>query len=181
MKILPRTQFGDPILRKKAKKVPKAKVKDPKFQQLIRRMFFTMYRHGVGLAAPQVGVSLQLAVVGLKYNSLRPLVKEIPPAVIINPDIIYRSKETENDWEGCLSLPGVRGLVPRHKKIKVRYIDERGAEHTVTVKGFHARVLQHEIDHLNGILYVDRMRDMKTLITTDEFRKRVAKKGLKSR
>jgi peptide deformylase len=91
--------------------------------------------------------------------------------VIVNPKIVWKSKEKSHDWEGCLSLEGVRGLVPRHRKIRVRYTDEKGGRRERAVSGFLARVFQHEIDHLNGALYVDRMNDMKTLMTVGEFRK----------
>jgi len=173
MKILPRTQFGNPILREEAKKIPKSRLKDAEFQELIKQMFFTMRRYGVGLAAPQIGLSIKLAVVGLKDDPIRPDVKLIPPAVLINPEIIETSEEMEEDWEGCLSFPQVWGLVPRHKKVKAQYVDEEGTTHTVEVEGFHARVFQHEIDHLNGVLYIDRMKDLKTFVTNQEFRQRI--------
>ncbi len=182
MKILPRTQFGDPILRKKAEKVTESKIRDLKFQALIKQMFFTMRRSGgVGLAAPQIGIPLQLAVLRVNKTPIRPHVKSLPPTVIINPEIIKTTEETENDWEGCLSLPKVRGLVPRYKKIKVRYTDENSKTQIREFDGFIARVFQHEIDHLNGTVYVDRMEDMKTLMTFQEFKKRIAGKGLESR
>ncbi len=173
--IFPRTQFGDPILRKKAKRVPLAVVKKSGFPKLIADMFHTMRRaDGVGLAAPQIGLPLQLAVIEAgpqraKSKSQRARNERI---VVINPKLLRASKEKSYDWEGCLSLDGVRGKVPRHKTITVRYTDERGVARTRTVSGFLARVFQHEIDHLNGKLYVDRMENMETLSTLGEFRKR---------
>ena len=177
MRILPRTKFGNPILREKAHPVSK-KVS----VQFIKSMFYTMKRaNGVGLAAPQVNKSWRLAVVEIKKTKTRPEVEPLGKTVIINPQIFNPSKEMVNDWEGCLSLPGIRGSVPRHKKITVKFTDNAGGKHILRLTGFQARVFQHEIDHLNGVLYIDRMRDLKTLMTSDEFKKRVLKKGLKSK
>ncbi len=173
MKIFPRTEFGDPILRAKAKPVPLVLVKKSGFPKLIAGMFHTMRRaDGIGLAAPQIGLSYQLAVIQLAPTKHRKTLKASEKLALINPKLIRASKNKAYDWEGCLSLDGVRGKVPRHKTITVRYTDERGVAHTRTVTGFLARVFQHEIDHLNGTLYVDRMENMKTLSTITEFRKR---------
>ena len=129
---------------------------------------------GVGLAAPQIGLSYQLAVIEAGAQRAKRKGQKIRTEriVIINPKLLKASKEKTYDWEGCLSCDGIRGKVARHKKLTVRYVDERGLAHTRTVSGFLARVFQHEIDHLNGVLYVDRMDDMKTLSTVAEFRKR---------
>lgn len=136
---------------------------------------------GVGLAAPQVGESLQLAVIEIKKTPIRPEVLPLAPTVIINPEILTVSREKISDWEGCLSFPNVRGLVPRHKSITVRYYDLSGQRHIVKLNGFQARVFQHEIDHLNGVVYVDRIEDAKSLMTLKEFKRRVLGKGLKSK
>jgi peptide deformylase len=167
MKRLPRTYFGDPILRAKAKPVLLTEVKKPAFQKLIKLMFFTLREvDGVGLAAPQIGLPLRIAVI---KNG-----KKSPRIVLINPKIESRSKEEKQDWEGCLSLRSVRGLVPRWVKIVVSYYDENGIKQRKAIGRFsEARVFQHEIDHLNGILYVDRMRDMKSLSTLGEYIKRI--------
>ena len=179
MKRLARTQFGDPILRKKAQSIVFV---NPFIKKLIKEMFFTMRRvGGVGLAAPQINQPLQLAVIEIKKNKIRPHVRPLLPTVIINPRIITHSKEVFSDWEGCLSFPNVRGFVPRYKEIEVGYLDEFGKDRILKLDGFQARVFQHEIDHLNGALYVDRMPDMKTLITLGEFKKSILKKGLKSK
>lgn len=178
MKILPRTQFGDPILRGKARALPKGKVS----AEFVRSMFYTMRRAGgVGLAAPQVNKPWQLAVIEIKKSKVRPEVVPLKKTVIVNPRITARSREMLKDWEGCLSLPRVRGLVPRHKEVAVAFADQNGKTRTLRLTGFQARVFQHEIDHLNGVLYIDRMQDMKTLITLDEFKKRILKNGLKSK
>jgi peptide deformylase len=167
MKRLPLTYFGDPILRAKAKPVLLSEIKKPAFQKLIKLMFFTLRGEGgVGLAAPQIGLPLRLTVI---KNG-----KKGPRMVLINPKIESHSKGQKQDWEGCLSLPLVRGLVPRYVKIVVSYYDEHGTKQRKVVNRFsEARIFQHEIDHLNGVLYVDRMRDMKSLSTLDEFIKRV--------
>lgn len=183
MKPFPRTEFGDPILRAKSRGVSLSVVKKPGFKKLLTQMFFTM-RHadGVGLAAPQVGLPLQLAVIQVADSRLRVAGKKRRATrragekiVIINPKIIWKSKEKAYDWEGCLSFMDARGLVSRHRKIKVKYVDEKGIARERTVSGFLARVFQHEIDHLQGTLYIDRMDDMKTLMTLGEYRKQVVR------
>lgn len=183
MKLLHKTQFGDPILRKKAEMVSLQKIKTKQFRQLIENMFFTMRKSkGVGLAAPQINKPWQLAVIEIKQTKVRPHVKSLAPHVLINPKILTYSKKILNDWEGCLSLGDVRGLVPRSAEVTISYYDELGKLQTKRLKGFQARVFQHEIDHLNGIVYVDRMKNMKTIMTAKEFKKRVVgKTGLKSR
>lgn len=181
MNRLPRTQFGNPILKTKAKKVSTNEIRKPSFQKLVKQMSHTVKDIGVGLAAPQIGKSLQLAVIRIKQNKIRPHISPLSSTVIINPKITKKSKEETSDWEGCLSLSQVRGLVPRHKSITVKYLDEYGQKQRKQFTDFQARVFQHEIDHLNGILYVDRMRSTKTLMTEQEFRKRILKRGLKSK
>jgi peptide deformylase len=182
MKILKRTQFGDPILRMKAKKVSAKEISSQAFKKLIKEMFHTMHEStGVGLAAPQIGKPLSLSVIEINKSKVRPRVTPLNQTVIINPQIKESSAKMVSDWEGCLSLDGVRGLVPRHQSVVVEFTDVSGIKQTLKLKGFQARVFQHEIDHLNGVLYVDRMKDMKTLMTTDEFEKRIIKKGLKSK
>jgi|ERR1700728_639013 len=178
MKRLPRSYFGDPILRTKAKIVAIRDIGTPSFQKLLREMFFTMRRvGGVGLAAPQIGKSIQLAVIEIKTTVLRPGIVALASTVIINPVVVSHSKEQVVDWEGCLSFPNARGLVPRYKEITVTHFDRHGKKRTVHVQGFQARVFQHEIDHLNGTVYVDRMEDMKSFMTLGEFKKRVLKRG----
>jgi peptide deformylase len=183
MNRLPRTYFGNPILRMKAKRVASQKIGTPAFEHLIQAMFFTMRRvGGVGLAAPQIGKSIQLAVIEIEPTSLRPRIGAMGPTVIINPVIVSHSKKRVYDWEGCLSFTDARGLVPRYAEIVVTYLDRAGEKRKVRLKGFQARVFQHEIDHLNGAVYVDRMTDMKSLMTVAEFRKRVLREGpLRSR
>lgn len=176
MKRLARTYFGNPLLRQKSRPVPLAEITKPTFQKLIQKMFFTMRAvGGVGLAAPQVGLPFQLAVIKIGRTPTRKDLSALPRTVIINPKIERRSKGMTDGWEGCLSLRSVRGLVPRNKEITVSYYDEHAKRQRRKVTGFEARVFQHEIDHLNGTLYVDRMPDMKSLMTLDEYTKRISR------
>ena len=177
MRILPRTQFGDPILRKKAKKVPLNFLKTRKFKGLIKSMIYTMRRtHGVGLAAPQIDEPLSIAVMEMRPTKTRPSFERKGPIIIVNPKIVKCSREKAKDWEGCLSFNGVRGSVSRSKAITVEYYNEKGKKIREKATGMWARIFQHEIDHLNGAVYVDNMKDMKSLMTLQEFEKRVLKK-----
>ena len=169
-KILPRTQFGNPILRAKAKTVPAAFLKTTVFKSLVKDMFRTMrHDHGVGLAAPQIGLPIRLAVIQAPGTKEKKGLRR----VIINPKIIAHSKNIQLDWEGCLSFPDGRGQVPRWASIKIKYMDEKGKQIVETHRGYVARIFQHETDHLYGTVYVDRMTDMKTLMTHKEFIKRI--------
>ena len=174
LRVLPRTQFGNPILREKAQHVSRSRIQSVAMKELIRLMFYTMRRvHGAGLAAPQVGESIQLAVIAsIKYPTCSGIVY-IPKTVLINPRIIDTSDELVGGWEGCLSFPGVRGLVPRHQSITVEYMNDKGELQTAEHHWFIARVFQHEIDHLMGVAYIDRVPDMQNLITEREFRDRI--------
>ncbi|HYR06044.1 MAG TPA: peptide deformylase [Gallionella sp.] len=116
--------------------------------------------NGVGLAAPQIGVSLRVVIFGMQQSPRYPDVEAIPETVLINPVITPLDDRTEEAWEGCLSLPGLRGLVPRFQNIRYQGYDEQGAPVDMAVSGFHARVVQHECDHLDGILYPMRIRDI---------------------
>lgn len=117
--------------------------------------------NGVGIAAPQIGVYLQMVIFGFEQNERYPNEDPIPFTILINPTIEILSDEKREDWEGCLSIPGMRGLVPRYKKIKYSGYDIEGKFFSRKVKDFHARVVQHECDHINGILYPERMQNMK--------------------
>ena len=175
MKTLRLTQFGNPILRTRAKRIALKSVQTASLQKLIRAMFATVYDIGVGLAAPQIGESIKLAVIDIHPLPHRPHV-ELYRQVIINPVITRSSKKTTYDYEGCLSCPGLRGKVRRSNEVTVEWYDEHGEKHHETVQGLRARVFQHEIDHVNGILYVDRMTDMRTLMTVEEYNKRLVRK-----
>ena len=129
--------------------------------ELIADMRDTMaHLNGAGLAAPQIGVPLRVVIFGVTRNPRYPGAEEVPDTVLVNPVITPIGEETEEDWEGCLSVPGMRGVVPRFKKIRYQGFDESGNPIDRSVEGFHARVVQHECDHLDGILYPMRIRDM---------------------
>ena len=185
MKTLARTQFGNPVLRNTARKLTKTEITSAKIQGLIRNMRHTLtsVRLGVGLAAPQVGEEVALAVIVIQPTPHRP---DVTPAemVVINPEITETFGRKLELWEGCISSgPGKTGLfakVPRYKKIKVNYLDEKGKSHHKMYEGLLAHVLQHETDHLNGILFPDRVRDTKTYMTYSEYVKMHRKAAKKS-
>lgn len=171
MNPLPRTQFGNPILRQVAKRVPLTMLKTPAFKRLVKHMFFTIQGIGVGLAAPQIGKSLQLAVIDVRPLPHRPDVEPFK-RVLVNPKILHQSKEAELGYEGCLSFDGLRAEAARSCWVEVEYVDETGKKCRERAEGFIAKVFQHEIDHLNGTLFVDRVQDTRTFMTTEEFNKR---------
>lgn len=181
MKTLSITQFGNPILRKTAKKLSKSEILSEETQNLINQMRHTLVskKLGIGLAAPQVGKNISLAVVSIRPTAHRPKVKEVD-LVIINPKLIETYGEKKSLWEGCISA-GSNGTadlfakVPRYSKVKIQYTDENGVKKEKLASGLMAQVLQHEIDHLNGVLFVDNVTDTKTFMTYDEYRKRITK------
>lgn len=160
-------QAGDPVLREVARPLTPQEIGSEETQRLIRDMKETMYdAPGVGLAAPQVGVPLQLAVIEDREEYLKALPerellekerKPVPFHVIVNPRIITEGKDRVEFHEGCLSLAGFSAVVPRARTVHVEYFDECGELHSVEARGWHARILQHEIDHLAGTLYIDHM------------------------
>jgi peptide deformylase len=132
----------------------------PELKILIEDMFDTMASAGgVGLAAPQIGVGLQVVIFGFERSERYPEAEPVPSTILLNPVITPLGEEEEEDWEGCLSVPGLRGVVPRHRRIRYRGFDAWGRPIDRTVEGFHARVVQHECDHLIGTLYPMRVRD----------------------
>lgn len=156
----PVLRIGHPTLSQSAKAV--AEFNTPQLHALIADMHDTMAeRGGVGLAAPQIGVSLRLVVFGMQDNPRYPDREPIPGTVLINPQIKFLGDEQEADWEGCLSLPEMRGWVPRYRHIVYSGFDVEGQAIEREVHGFHARVVQHECDHLDGILFPQRMPDMR--------------------
>jgi peptide deformylase len=181
MKILARTQFGNPILRATAKKVAVEDMSSKRIQQLIARMRHTLINKklGVGIAAPQVGQGLALAVIAIRPTAHRPHVKKFD-LVIINPEITAGIGRKQAMWEGCISSgPEKTGLfakVPRYKEVKLRYYDEQGKLHHKHFKSLAAQVIQHEVDHLNGVLFVDHVKDPTTYMTYAEYKKRIVKK-----
>lgn len=164
-------EIGNPVLRAKAAPLPLAAVRTPAFRALVKDMFKAMHAaKGIGLAAPQIGKSIRLAVIEVPPSRTP---HGFPKTVLVNPVILSRSKKTVTGWEGCLSFPPMRGIARRYAAIKVSYCDARGRHIVRTIKGFPAVVFQHEIDHLNGIIYVDRLTSTKTLTTEAELAKRM--------
>jgi peptide deformylase len=151
-------RMGDPRLLQLSQ--PVEKFDTPELDALIRDMRDTMaHLDGAGLAAPQIGVLLRVVMFGVHANPRYPDAEEVPDTVLINPALEPIGDEMEEAWEGCLSVPGLRGVVPRHLRLRYSGFDERGAPIERSVDGFHARVVQHECDHLDGILYPMRVRD----------------------
>jgi peptide deformylase len=157
--IRPVLRMGDPRLLERAQ--PVTAFDTPDLHALIADMRETMAaRDGAGLAAPQIGVGLRVVIFGVHANPRYPDAEEVPDTVLINPLLEPVDDEMVDGWEGCLSVPGMRGLVPRYRRLRYRGFDERGAPLDRTVADFHARVVQHEVDHLDGILYPRRIRDL---------------------
>ena len=170
MSILKVTRLGHPVLRKVTETVPRRDLKSPALQKFIDDMVETMKEYdGVGLAADQVFESKQIAVLEVADNPRYPGKPAVPLTVLVNPKITPLSEAVEEDWEGCLSIPDLRGRVPRYKSIRVQALDRSGHELDFLATDFHARVIQHEFDHLNGKVYLDRMRDLTTLTFLQEF------------
>jgi peptide deformylase len=148
---------------------PVSRFDTPELHQLLADMRDTMAAlNGAGLAAPQIGVALRVVIFGVQHNSRYPDAESVPETVLINPLITPLGDEIEEGWEGCLSVPGLRGLVPRHAQIRYQGRDEYGALIDRSVGGFHARVVQHECDHLDGILYPMRITDLTKFGYTEE-------------
>lgn len=166
MPIKPVLKMGDPRLLEVARKVQEFGT--PELEALIVDMHDTMEAlDGAGLAAPQIGVGLQVVIFGVKRNPRYPDAEEVPYTVLLNPVITPLSDDMEQGWEGCLSVPGMRGMVPRFRRLRYRGSDQYGKPIDRSVEGFHARVVQHECDHLEGILYPMRITDFRTFGFTD--------------
>jgi len=151
--------MGHPVLRERAKPVESLGTRE--LLALVQDMKDTMAaRNGAGLAAPQIGVGQRVVIFGVTSNPRYPDAEEVPFTVLVNPKIVLLTREVEEGWEGCLSVPGMRGVVPRYTKLRYSGYDERGNPVEREAEGFHARVVQHECDHLDGILYPQRMTDL---------------------
>ena len=153
-------KMGDPLLFRVAE--PVQEYGTPELHALITDMFDTMAAlNGAGLAAPQIGISRRVVIFGVEANPRYPDVEPVPTTVLINPTIELLTKDTEDGWEGCLSVPGMRGLVSRCTRLRFSGFDQHGKPIAREAHGFHARVVQHECDHLDGILYPMRLKDMR--------------------
>jgi peptide deformylase len=152
-------KMGDPRLLAVAE--PVREFGTPELENLLADMRDTMLNlHGAGLAAPQIGVGLRVVIFGFEFNPRYPEADSVPFTVLINPLLTPLGEGQDEGWEGCLSVPGMRGLVPRYRDLRYTGVDASGAPIDRTVKDFHARVVQHEVDHLDGILYPRRIRDL---------------------
>ena len=167
MAVRPVVRMGDPRLFEVSKEVEAFDT--PELHALIADMEDTMRSlNGAGLAAPQIGVGLQVVIFGVEKNPRYPDAEEVPYTVLVNPKLEAVDDEMEEGWEGCLSVPGMRGLVPRYKRLRYRGFDQFGNPIDRTVGDFHARVVQHEVDHLMGILYPMRIHDLRNFGFTEE-------------
>jgi peptide deformylase len=173
MSILKVARMGHPVLRAKARALDRADLRTPAVQQLIDDMIDTMIEYrGVGLAAPQVHEGFRLFVAVLDDGDKE---ADSVPVVVINPEIAPMGDEVVDGWEGCLSVPDIRGRVPRAREVNVRALDRRGERIELHARDFPARVIQHETDHLDGILFFDRMRSFDSLTFLDEYARYWAK------
>ena len=172
MAILKVARLGHLVLRKVAAPVPVKEIRSRETQRLIDDMVETMREYnGAGLAAPQIHVLKQICVIEVHGNPRYPDAPAIPLTVLINPVVTPLTPDMEDGWEGCLSVPDMRGMVPRYTSVRLEGHDRAGEQLSVVAKEFFARVIQHETDHLNGIVYVDRMRDLSTLCHLAEWNK----------
>jgi peptide deformylase len=170
MAILKVARLGNPVLRKVAEPVPPEGIGAPSIQRFIDDLIETMLEYdGAGLAAPQVHVSQQIVVFEVEGTPRYPDAESIPLTVLINPKITPTTQQIEEDWEGCLSVPDLRGKVPRYAQVRIEAYDRQGKKLNYVAKDFHARVAQHECDHLLGKVFLDRMQSMESLAFMREF------------
>ena len=165
MSILKVARMGHPVLRTRARPLEPDEISTPRIQRLIDDMFETMHdNQGIGLAGPQVHENIRLFVAGVDDEDVM-----VPPVVMINPEVTPIGSDVEEDWEGCLSIPDIRGRVSRAIDIRVRAFDRHGKKISMTANGFPARVIQHETDHLDGVLFFDRMTSFESLTFLEEY------------
>ncbi|MCU0545528.1 MAG: peptide deformylase [Oscillatoriaceae cyanobacterium Prado104] len=170
--ILQISQLGNPGLRRQSQVVEN--IQDDRIQKLIDNLIATVKQaNGVGIAAPQAAQCDRLFIVASRPNLRYPHAPQMEPTAMINPRIIASSTETAKDWEGCLSVPGIRGLVPRSRAIEIEYTSRDGKLYRQELTDFVARIFQHESDHLDGIIFLDRVESTQELMTEDEYQKQV--------
>ena len=170
MSLLKVARMGHPVLRMRAREIDRNELTQPSMQKLIDDMIDTMHEyHGVGLAGPQIHEGLRIFVAAITPDNDDPLSPESEPMVFINPVVTAVGNEIVEDWEGCLSIPDIRGRVPRARAISVTALDRHGGQIDVTSHDFPARVIQHETDHLDGVLFLDRMRTFESLAFLEEY------------
>ncbi|MBW4459508.1 MAG: peptide deformylase [Nodosilinea sp. WJT8-NPBG4] len=164
----PLLTLGHPVLRQVAQ--PVTVMEDEAVQLLIDQLLTTVRTaNGVGIAAPQLGYSLRILVIASRPNLRYPYAPLMEPTVLVNPRLISASDELDLGWEGCLSVPGMRGQVPRHQTVEVEYCDRHGQPHRQIWQGFVARIFQHEVDHLDGKVFLDRVQSEADLLTEDTY------------
>ncbi len=170
--ILTVCQLGNPILRQVSQ--PIEDVSDRHIQNLINELMVTVNKsNGVGIAAPQVAESYRLFIVASRPNPRYPNAPTMEPTAMINPRIVAHSDEIIKGWEGCLSIPGIRGLVPRYQAIEVEYLSRDGKQHRQQLTDFVARIFQHEYDHLDGMVFLDRVESTQELMSEQEYQQRI--------
>jgi peptide deformylase len=182
MAILKVARMGHPVLRARARPLEAAEIRSAAVQQLIDDMFETMAEYqGVGLAAPQVHEAVRIFVAGLpgEVGEDDEDAEQVPPMALINPDITIIGRDLTEDWEGCLSIPEIRGRVPRPRQIVARAYDRTGKRIEIKASGFTARVIQHETDHLDGVLFLDRMKSFESLTFLEEFSRYWSRRDIK--
>lgn len=178
MRVLRRTQFGNPILRTQTRRLSKPEILSEDVQGLIADMRYTVKqkKYGVGLASTQVGKDVAISIVAIKPTPTRPKLEKLE-LILINPEIVQEYGEKEPMWEGCISFGDTKNFpyaqVPRYPKVRVTWLDEKAVRHEQDFDGMAAHVLQHEIDHLNGILFVDRVEDPKSYMNLSEYKKMI--------
>jgi peptide deformylase len=158
--------IGDPRLKQKSEQVRDVAAAGDLLDRMVGRL---RALNGAGLAAPQIGELVAAVVVEVRKTDVFPDRPESPLIVMVNPEVVEASEETDEDWEGCFSVPGLMGIVPRHRRITVRFTSPDGARHEETYEGYLARVIQHEVDHLDAIEFVDRMTSMRTLTSVRNY------------
>lgn len=169
---LPIAQLGNPVLRQFAQ--PVERVQDEWVQSLIDNLMTTLVQsNGVGIAAPQVAASHRVLIVASRPNPRYPHAPNMEPTAMINPCLVSHSEEMVSDWEGCLSVPGIRGLVPRYQSVEIEYIDRHSKLQRQELTGFVARIVQHELDHLEGLIFLDRLTSVQNIVTDQEYFQRV--------
>jgi peptide deformylase len=182
MKIMHITEFGNSVLREKAKKLTTEEIKSQKVQQLIKNIRHTLTEQklGVGLAAPQVGECLAISLIAILPTRHRPEVQPFE-LVIINPRITKTFGNRKQIWEGCISAgkSGLFAKTPRYLKVEVEFLDEKGLKHKKIFEGLQAQVVQHETDHLNGVLFMDHVKDTSTYMTMKEYKKQIRDRSRK--
>ncbi len=165
-------QLGNPTLRQSAERIET--VQAPNLQALIDDLLQTMTQAGgVGIAAPQVGILKQLVIIASRPTPRYPHAPEMSPTPMLNPKLVEHSNETDKGWEGCLSVPGIRGLVPRYRSVTIDYLDRDGQPQRHILHDFVARIFQHEYDHLQGVVFIDRVESTHELMSEQEYQRQI--------